>query len=61
MASRIASPPTTDPGAERGARPPTLWTQSAAKALANGTIESETAIKQYFRKLVFMSSPFERV
>jgi hypothetical protein len=40
---------------------PTLWTQSAAKALANGTIESETAIKQYFRKLVFMSSPFERV
>jgi hypothetical protein len=33
IASRMASPPVTDPGAESGARPPILMGQSAAEAL----------------------------
>jgi hypothetical protein len=33
IASRMASPPVTDPGAESGARPPIFMGQSAANAL----------------------------
>ncbi|GMG84213.1 hypothetical protein LNKW23_34270 [Paralimibaculum aggregatum] len=60
MASRIASPPTTVPGAESGAMPPILIGQSAAKAAplvsANAIAEAPSRLRRV--KLVMMNSLF---